>query len=103
MLQRTPDVAAFWQRFQRAVGIDHETYVVVSFGDSPELADELLRLALAGIMRATASLALAYTRATLPRVDDLVVVVDGTGRPRCVLRTTEIVVKPLNRVDRAFA
>lgn len=103
MLEKTPEVAAFWQRFRRETGTNREDYVVVSFDDSPELADELLSMALRGIKRATASLAIEYSRETLPRVDDLVVVVDGAGQPKCVWQTTDIVIKPLNQVDAAFA
>jgi uncharacterized protein YhfF len=31
------------------------------------------------------------------------VVLDGDGQPVCVIRTTSVEVKPLNRVDAAFA
>ena len=57
MLQRSPDTDAFWQAFRRQAGLDHDNYVVVSFGDSPEMATELANLVIAGIKRATASLA----------------------------------------------
>jgi uncharacterized protein YhfF len=69
------------------------------------MADDLLELVLLGIKRATASLARDYGegREPMPKIGDHVVVVDGRSRPRCVWRTTEIVVKPLIAIDEAFA
>lgn len=103
MQDRTPEVETFWRAFQAASGVCHDDYDLVAFGDGPEMADRLLDLALRGIKRATASLARSYTLQTLPRVGGLVVVLDGRGRPRCVWRTTEVTVKPLDQADAAFA
>jgi hypothetical protein len=52
MLPRSPDTDAFWQAFRRYAGLDHDNYVVGSFGDSPEMATELADLVIAGIERA---------------------------------------------------
>jgi hypothetical protein len=41
MFARSPDPDAFWQAFRRHVGLDHDNYVVGSFGDSSEIATEL--------------------------------------------------------------
>jgi hypothetical protein len=57
MLPRSSNTDAFWQAFRRYAGLDHDNYVVGSFGDSPEMATELADLVVAGIKRATASLA----------------------------------------------
>jgi uncharacterized protein YhfF len=104
MMQRTPEIEAFWAACRKAAGLKHDDYVVVRMGDGPELADELVELILAGRKRATASLARDYEGdEPLPKVGDHVVVVDGAGTPRCVWRTTEITVKPLIEVDDAFA
>ena len=103
MTERSKEIVAFWERVRRECGIDHDDYAVVSFGDGPEMADALLDLTLKGIKRATASLARAFTEDTVPCVGDVVVATDGAGRPRCVWRTTEVEVKPLNDVDDAFA
>jgi uncharacterized protein YhfF len=48
---------SFWRAFRRHAGLDHDNYVVGSFGDSPEIATELADLGIAGIKEATASLA----------------------------------------------
>ena len=41
MLPRNPDTDAFWQAFRRHAGLDHDNYVVGSFGDSPAMAAEI--------------------------------------------------------------
>jgi uncharacterized protein YhfF len=58
MLPRSAETDAFWQAFRRHLGLDHDNYVVGSFGDTPEMATELADLVIAGIKRATASFAL---------------------------------------------
>ncbi len=103
-MNKTPAVEAFWAAFKSAVGLGHDEYVVVSFEDNPEGADELAELAVAGTKRATASLLRDYDeRNPLPRVGDLVVLVDGRSRPRCIWRTTWIGIGPLIGVDDSFA
>ena len=102
MQERTPPVRAFWRAFQAASGIEHERYDVVRCGDSAALQDELAGLILSGRKRATASLVQEYADGVLPKVGDLVVVLDGAGRPVCVWRTSEIRVAPLIEVDAAF-
>jgi uncharacterized protein YhfF len=104
MRQRTPEIEAYWAAFRGSRGLDHDRYVVVQMGDSPELADELVDLMVAGPKRATASLARDYEgEEPLPAVGDHVLVVDGRGTPRCIFRTTEVTIKPLIEVDDAFA
>ena len=102
---KTDDTDSFFRAFKADAKVDAERYEVVAFGDSAAMADELLELVLAGIKRATASLAHDYGegKEPLPAVGDLVVVVDGRNKPRCVWRTTDTEVKPLSAVDDAFA
>jgi uncharacterized protein YhfF len=75
------------------------------FGDSAELADELLDLVLHGPKRATAATVAEYELEgePLPQVGDLSVVTDFGGQPRALLRTTDVRVGPLSSVDEAFA
>ena len=105
MSPRSPDTDAFWQAFRRHAGLDHDNYVVGSFGDSPEMATELAGLVIAGIKRATASLARDYGegREPMPKPSDFVMMLDGEGRPRFIWRTTEVMIKPLSEVDEALA
>src|SRR6516162_9032587 len=105
MLPRSSDTDGFWRGFQRHAGIDHNNYVVGSFGDSSEMATELAELVIAGIKRATASLARDYDNGgePMPKPGDFVMMLDGEGCPRFIWRTTEIMIKPLSEVDEAFA
>ena len=63
-----------------------------SFGDNPELADQLLDLVLAGTKTATAtSLAeLEQAGEPVPGRGDLSIVLDGAGHPRALIRTTDV-------------
>src|SRR5215469_12625254 len=105
MLPRSSNTDAFWQAFRRYAGLDHDNYVVGSFGDSPEMATELADLVVAGIKRATASLARDYGegRDATPKPADFVTALDGEGRPSFIWRTTQVMIKPLSQVDKAFA
>jgi uncharacterized protein YhfF len=69
------------------------------------MATELADLVVAGIKRATASLARDYgeIREPTPKPGDFVMMLDGERRPRFISRTTEVTIKPLSEVDEAFA
>jgi uncharacterized protein YhfF len=56
-----------------------------AFGDSPEMADELLALVLTGKKTATVSVVLEDEQS--PSVGDLSLVLDGRGNPACVIKT----------------
>jgi uncharacterized protein YhfF len=97
---------AFWQEFCRLHGVAPQArHDVFAFGDDPAVQNELLDLVLHGPKRATAALVLEFEAAgdPLPVVGGHSVVLDGAGRPRCVIRTTEVRTVPFDRVDAAFA
>ncbi|QCK86350.1 ASCH domain-containing protein [Phreatobacter aquaticus] len=74
------------------------------FGDSPELADELLALVLAGQKRATCnSLADAKARGLMPKLGEINIVLDGAGQPACSIETTAVDIMRFDAVDAAFA
>jgi uncharacterized protein YhfF len=76
-----------------------------SFGDSAALADELLALVLAGRKTATCGALWQYEAegVALPKAGERSVVLDGSGRPACVIETTDVAVKRFDEVDSAFA
>jgi len=102
---KTPETDAFFEAFRAATGAPVDGYDLTFFGDSPAMNDELCDLILAGTKRATAMLLRDVTDAgePMPVVGGFFVVVDGAGRPRCVCRTTDVTVKPLEETDDAFA
>jgi len=103
-----PAVEAFWARCAAAGAVADGTPLALEvdpFGDSVELADELIDLVVHGPKRATAGAVADYEAdgLPLPQVGDLSIATDGAGRPRSVLRTTDVRVGPLSSVDDAFA
>lgn len=78
---------------------------VFSFGDSPEMADELLGYVSDGPKRATAGPAqvLEDEDGPLPAPGQRWGVLDGAGRPRLVIETVEVRRGRLDSVDPAFA
>jgi uncharacterized protein YhfF len=71
-----------------------------TFGDNPNLADELATLVLAGRKRATCW---AICDGKLTEVGKRMVMLDGAGRPCAVLETLELVQRRFGDVDAAFA
>jgi uncharacterized protein YhfF len=99
------DVRRFWSTFCDENGVDPDLpHDAFAFGDSAEMADELLAVVLHGPKRATAGLLADYGEDELfPEVGFHSIVLDGVGRPACVIRTTEVRVLPFREVDEAFA
>ena len=99
-------VQRFWDDVCARTGVAPASLTAVEqFGDSPELADDLLALVLAGTKRATAGLVADFAAdgTPLPQPGDHWVVLDGRGAPAAVLRTTEARTGLLDGVDDAFA
>lgn len=71
-----------------------------AFGDNPQLADQLLELVLAETKTATSSALaeLARDGEAVPQRGDLSILLDGSGRPRALIRTTSVVVLPFGEV-----
>lgn len=99
-------VEAYWDEYCRATGIPSATpYQAWYFGDSPQLAHELVELVLRGPKRATAGLVAAIERQpdTAPVPDGYSVVTEFDGLPRCVIRTVWLDRRALRNVDAQFA
>lgn len=95
-------VQEYWDEFLSKTGVQATPASAFSFGDSPEMANDLLELILRGPKRATAGLARPDVE-PLPKVGDYSIVLDGQGRPACIIVTTDVEVKPLSAVDAQFA
>jgi len=76
-----------------------------SFGRDPEQADALLALVLDGTKTATASAEVEYAAEgePLPEPGSLGIVLDGEGRPRALISTTEVRVVAFDQVDAEHA
>ena len=71
-----------------------------AFGDSPELADELLELVIKGVKTATCS---TEDEPNTSAPGERWIVLDGRGEPRCVIESTEVTYRRFNEIDAAFA
>lgn len=71
-----------------------------AFGDNPALADELAGLVLDGRKRATVTTPDDPER---PELGSLSIVLDGAGRPCCVIETTELTERRFDQIDADFA
>ena len=99
----------YWRAYQETLPPEspllQNNYVAESFGDSLELADELAALILEGAKIATCS-ALWEWQADgdpIPEVGLITIVLDGRGKPLCIIETTEVKLLPYNEVDDHFA
>lgn len=79
--------------------------VTFSFGDSPEMADNLLALVLAGTKTATCGALRDFGPGgePMPEVGRRDVVLDGQGRPAAVIETLEVEIRRFDQIDEAFA
>jgi uncharacterized protein YhfF len=76
-----------------------------SFGATPEQADALLALVLAGTKTATAGALSDYEAdgSPLPEPGTLGIVLDGSGKPRALVVTTDVRVVPFDEVGEEHA
>ena len=101
-----PSVRAFWQAFADATGTD-AAFDAWAFGgdDMHELATELGLQVRDGPKRATTSKLSSFEEdgEPLPAVGGYSVVLDGTGEPVCIIRTTRIDIVSFGEVDQEYA
>jgi len=108
-MEQNSSVSAFWERCRDSLPEDErpavDEYSAWSFGDNPELANELGRLVLTGRKTATCDVRWQYEAENepIPKVGELSVVTDGTGTPLCVIETVEVETKRFDEVDEEFA
>jgi uncharacterized protein YhfF len=71
-----------------------------AFGDSPDLADDLLDLVLKGVKTATCS---TEDEPNISKPGERWIVRDGRGKTRCVIESTEVTFRRYDEVDATFA
>ena len=83
----------------------YDTPVSFTFGDSPEMADELLALVIAGTKTATCGALRDYPAGSseMPVVGRRDVVMNGAGWSAAVIETLEVIICRFDEVDEAFA
>lgn len=102
----SPEVEAFWAAYAAATGATGP-YTAWGFGDDakPELMTTLGLLVRDGPKRATTGRLDDYEAdgEPIPQPGDHSVILDGAGRPICIIRTTSVDIRPYADVDEAFA
>lgn len=92
----------FWSRFLLKTGRPENTeYIeVFHFELSEKWANELLRLVLIGQKKATASSLHSFELSgePVPKVGDFSIVTDWDGIPRCVIKTTAVMILPFSEI-----
>ncbi len=108
-MEKNPEIELFWQSYC-ATRTDRdnclqESYDAWSFGDNVAMADDLGVRVLNGTKTATVGLVWedAYFGWKTPTVGDKTIILDGTGRPLCIIETTVATVQPFDAVGEAFA
>ncbi|MEW5870467.1 MAG: ASCH domain-containing protein [Chloroflexota bacterium] len=108
-MENSEAITAFWQRYLDSLPAEaperEQGYVAEAFGDNPALSDELGALVLAGRKTATCSVLWEWEAQgeALPQPGFKTVLLDGQGRPLCVIETTAVEVKAFDQVEADFA
>jgi uncharacterized protein YhfF len=99
------EITNYWDRFQKEKGITSSFVSAWSFGDNPELADELLELVLTGKKTGTATLVIELEKEgdKMPEIGDYNIILDGKGKPSAIIRTISVKIKPFNQVEEEYA
>ncbi len=100
-------IQSFWEEFQASVDYDasYRFYEAFHFDDNEHDANDLAKLVLSGVKRATAGLLWSYEADNKlpPEPGALSVVTDWHSKPLCVMESTDVVIVPFAEVTEQFA
>ena len=109
-LTGTAEIEAFWSIARRHIRTDPPSGDAPvppawGFGATPEHADNLLALVLAGTKTAmsTALWDFAHDDEPVPQAGDLSIILDGSGHPRALIEIVRVDVLPFDEVDAEHA
>ena len=102
---RAQDIEPFWLAYQKARAVKVEGFAASALGDTRAVADSHAELILSGVKRAHASLLREFQKdlEPLPQIGDHLVVLDGEGQPRAIVRNTHVELRHFNEIDDVFA
>ncbi|ARD49657.1 RNA-binding protein [Sporosarcina sp. P33] len=94
-----------WEKYKEIQPEAPDRYEAWSFGDSKEMADNLLNLTAAGVKTATASNYLLYQAENEPLPEPGLhnIILDGDGIAAAIVETTSVEVVPFNEVTEEHA
>lgn len=93
--------ARLWETFKQKESLSHDNYDTWAFGNSSEMADELLQCVLSGEKTGTSSLHLLYDfeNEELPEAGKYNVILDGNGNAQAILRTKMVEILPFSQIS----
>jgi uncharacterized protein YhfF len=92
-------VIKMWEEYKKINSNAPEDSVAWALGDSKEMADELAKLVLDGIKKATSSNYLLYEEnEPLPYVGQHNIILDGDGKAVAIVETTSVEIVPFDEV-----
>lgn len=102
---RSDEIEPFWLAYQRECGVKVEGFSATALGPTRAVADELALLVGNGVKRAHATLRREFEKdlEALPAPGEHVVVLDGAGHPRAIVRNTHVELRHFDQIDDEFA
>jgi uncharacterized protein YhfF len=103
------DIITFWRNFLDTLPPeerpDGDPPPAWGFGNNPHMADELGTLVKTGIKTATCSLLWEHEadNEPLPQRGEYSIILNGSGKPLCIIQTTGVMLRPFSRVDALHA
>lgn len=96
-----PSAIELWEQFKRQSLLTHDTYDAWAFGNSPEMADELLTHVLKGEKTGTSSLYVLYEleQEQVPEVESYSVLLDGNDQAQAIICTKVVEILPYSQVS----
>lgn len=96
-------VIDLWTQFKDQFGIIHDEYEAWAFGNSPEMANELLSHVIEGEKTGTSSLHLLYElgleEEKLPEVGNYSVLLDGNNQAQAIICTRVVDILPYSQIS----
>lgn len=100
-------IKVIWEEYTQLHPEATDNYEAWAFGDSPQMANELLNLVIRGIKTGTASNYEIYETETcgetLPYIGRHSILLDGYGEPQAIIVTTNVQITPFDEVGADFA
>jgi uncharacterized protein YhfF len=97
-----------WQEYVESLAegvVPANNYTAWHFCDNEPCANDLLKLVLDGrkVATCTALWLCQLSGETLPSIGDISIITNWTGDAKCIIRTTDVTIKPFDKVDDHFA
>jgi len=103
-MENKSEIENYWNRFVKEKGIVETNYLVWSFGDNKQMADELAALVVKGKKTATTSAFDLYEEnEAKPKVGEYNIILEGHKRPVCITKTEVVEVVPFKFVSAEHA